>query len=71
MNVIKKIFSLIQRIFNKEEIKMIEAPTQHYNHHEKSKFVQSLKIVNAEKKKKVETLVCEGDGLGIQNKIVY
>lgn len=71
MNVIKKIISLIQRIFNKQEIKMIEASTQHYNYSEKSNFLQSLRIVNIKKKKKVETLVCDGDGLGIQKKIVY
>lgn len=71
MNVIKKIFSLIQRAFNKEEIKMIEAPAQPYNDYEKTKFIQSLKIARNKKKKQAETLVCEGDGLGIQNKISY
>ncbi len=71
MNVIKKIFSLIQRIFNKEETKMIEATTQHHNNHKKSEFVESLKIAKVRKKNKVETLVCDGDGLGIQKKITY
>lgn len=69
MNLITKIFSLLQKIFHKEEIKMIEASTQNYSSSdEKSKFIQSIKI---KKNKKVETLVCEGDGLGIQKEISY
>lgn len=37
---------------------------------EKEKFVEFLKE-EAIKKKKIETLICVGDGLGIQKKISY
>lgn len=66
---IKKIISLIKKIFNKqEEIKILESPKQQI---EKNNFIESLKInVNAKSKdKKVQTLICFGDGLGIQKKI--
>jgi hypothetical protein len=35
---------------------------------EKEEFIQSLKVTT-KKKKKIETLICKGDGLGIQGKI--
>lgn len=39
----------------------------------KSKFISSLKdaIVVGKRKCKIETLICDGDGLGIQGKISY
>lgn len=55
----------------KEETKLLEANTQNYNNDKKSKFIQSLKIVKIKKSKKIGTLVCDGDGLGIQKKISY
>ena len=48
MNAIQEIFSLIKRIFNKEEIKKINTANRCNNYNEKNKFAQSLKI----KKKK-------------------
>lgn len=66
MNFIKNIFLFFKRILKKEQgIKMLEAPA------EKTNFVDSLKINEVKEKKKVETLICVGDGLGIQTKISY
>ena len=33
-------------------------------------FMEYLKTTNTEKGKKIETLICEGDGLGIQKRII-
>lgn len=71
MNYIKKIILFLHNFFHKEHIKMIEAPVEESDYDEKSKFIQSLKIIKVKKYKKFETLICEGDGLGIQNKITY
>lgn len=74
MNIFKNIISFFKKIFNKENnIKMIEAPVQEIKKKDKASFMNSLKvnIVQKRKKKKIETLTCFGDGLGIQNKISY
>ena len=71
MDFIKNIFYFIKKLFNKEEIKMIEAPKEPIiSKEKKNTFLNSIKI-NVTKNKKVETLVCYGDGLGIQTKISY
>ena len=71
MDFIKNILYFIKKIFNKEEIKMLEAPTEPIISKEKKNiFFNTIKI-NVTKNKKVETLVCYGDGLGIQTKISY
>ena len=74
MSIIQKFILLIKKLFNKQEdIKALEAPKQTMVQDRKIDFIDSLKITALEKKKysKVETLVCEGDGLGIQKKISY
>lgn len=71
MDIIKNIVSFIKRIFNKHDnIKMIEAP-KNIQQDDKMKFINSLKVNTQKKlnKKRVETLTCFGDGLGIQTKI--
>ena len=72
MNIIRKMILFIKNIFVKqEEIKALEEPKQIINQEKKINFVESLKITTTEKKnkKRIETLICEGDGLGIQKKI--
>ncbi len=74
MNIIKKMFLFIKNIFVKqEEVKKIEEPKILENQDKKKDFLESIRITPTEKrkKKKVETLVCDGDGLGIQNKLSY
>ena len=74
MNFIKKVISFIKELFNKENIpKMIEAPTENPKNDEKVNFINSLKvnIMQNQKRNKIETLICFGDGLGIQDKISY
>lgn len=74
MNIIKKMFLLIKNIFVKqEEIKALEEPKQIKKQEKKINFIESLKITITEKKnkKRIETLTCEGDGLGIQKKISW
>ena len=77
MSIIEKMISFIKRLFKKEEIKLIEAPIEVEDEEKdkkKEKFLNSLKVEDEVKKKKklkrkIETLICVGDGLGIQGKI--
>lgn len=72
MKIIRKMILFIKNIFVKqEEIKALEEPKQIINQEKKINFIESLKITTTEKKnkKRIETLTCEGDGLGIQKKI--
>lgn len=74
MNFIKNIIEFFRNIFHKEsDIKMIEAPIESLKEDAKTNFLNSLKvnIEQKKKKKKIETLTCFGDGLGMQNKITY
>jgi hypothetical protein len=69
MNVFRKILLTIKNIFEKkEEVKLLQEPTNNKNN-----FIESLKtnITKKSENKKVETLVCNGDGLGIQKKISF
>lgn len=72
MKIIRKMILFIKSIFVKQEaIKALEEPKQIINQEKKINFIESLKITTTEKKnkKQIETLTCEGDGLGIQKKI--
>lgn len=71
MNILDSIISFFKNIFNKKEnIKMLEAPIEPIKNEAKREFVNSLKVnLKKDKKRKVETLICLGDGLGIQSKI--
>ena len=74
MNIIRKMFLFIKNIFVKQdEVKKIQEPKNAIEQDKKENFIESLKITITEKKakKKVETLTCNGDGLGIQKKITY
>ena len=72
MSFFDKIKSFIKNIFyKKEDIKMIEEPRIDVK--KKEEFIKSLKV-NLDKKRKskrIKTLICEGDGLGIQKKMKY
>ena len=74
MNIFKKIIEKIKNIFiKKEEVVMLEEGKE-YSNDEKNKFKESLKV-NVEKvskkRRKVETNICYGDGLGIKRKMEY
>lgn len=71
MNYLKKVFSFFHNLFYKKEVKMIEAPIANSSTNEKNEFIQSLRVnvKKSKKSKRIETLTCVGDGLGIQNKI--
>lgn len=72
MNIIKKMLLFIKNIFaNQNEVKKLQEPKVSAEQEEKTTFIESLRIPTTEKKgkKKVETLTCDGDGLGIQKKI--
>lgn len=75
MNIINKMISFIKRLFNKKELKQLEAPRDIKTiDDKKEKFMNSIKVVTELKKKKktkIETLICPGDGLGIQQGIKY
>ena len=71
MKIIEKIILFVKKIFIKEnEIKKIEAPKATNEQNQKKNFISYLKFDTTEKKK-IETLICTGDGLGIQKKISY
>lgn len=72
MNIIRKMILFIKNIFTKQDkVKKLTEPTIIVNDDKKENFIKSLKITTTQKrtKKKVETLTCNGDGLGIQKKI--
>ena len=74
MKFIKKFISFIKNLFNKStEVKKIDAPYKNNLLDEKkSKFIDSLAINNSNENTThiVETLVNEGDGLGIRKKLI-
>ena len=72
MNIIRKMILFIKNIFIKQyEVKKLIEPKITEKEDKKDSFIESLKITNTQKrtKKRVETLTCNGDGLGIQKKI--
>lgn len=72
MNIIRKMILFIKNVFiTHEETKTLEEPKQIIKQEKEINFIESLKITTTEKKnkKRIETLTCEGDGLGIQKKI--
>ncbi len=72
MNIIRKVILFIKNIFIKQdEVKKLAEPRIIVNEDKKESFIESLKITTTQKrtKKRVETLTCNGDGLGIQRKI--
>lgn len=70
MKILNKISIFFKNIFHKNETKKIEEPKAVKKEDE---FIKSIKVnvENKKTKKKVETMVCPGDGLGIQNKLKY
>ena len=79
MKLFKKIFAFFDRVFNKkEQVELLNSNVKESNNLEennnKNEFKDILKVKSTKtyiKKKKIETLVSVGDGLGIQNKISY
>ena len=72
MRYIKKIILFFKNLFQKDVIKALDVPIQKTNYNPKDSFINSLKVTKINKKtKEVETLICEGDGLGIKKKITY
>ena len=72
MNFFKKIVNYIKNTFTKQEVKKLENLKQNQKISKRPDFVSSLKAESKEKeKKRIETLICEGDGLGIRKKISY
>lgn len=76
MNVIKKIFEMIERIFRKkDDVKLLEEKKQPMQEpiqqNKRQLYTDSLKVERkpVKKKKKIEILTCLDAGLGIQNKI--
>lgn len=72
MNVIRRIILFIKNVFIKQQkVKKLVEPKIDIEQNKKINFIESLKITTTETKtkKRVETLICNGDGLGIQKKI--
>ena len=72
MSIIRKMILFIKNIFVKQdEVKRLEETKIVIEQDKKENFIESLKITTTEKriKNKVETLTCNGDGLGIQKRI--
>ena len=71
MNIVRKIILFIKNIFNNQsKVEKIEDSKKTLEQNKKESFMESLKTTNTEKEKKIETLICEGDGLGIQKRII-
>ena len=71
MNIVRKIILFIKNIFNNQsKVEKIEDSKNTIEQNKKENFMESLKTTNTEKEKKIETLICEGDGLGIQKRII-
>ena len=71
MNIIKKFFFQIKNyFFNGNKVKQIEKKTFVDNGYNEE-FKNSIKYKEKQPKtqNKIETLICPGDGLGIQTKI--
>lgn len=69
MNFIRKVILFIKNIFiQQDEVKTLAEPKIIVEEDKKERFIQSLRVATTERraKKKIETLICEGDGLGIQ-----
>ncbi len=74
MKILEKIKIWLKELFRKKETtKLLEESKQIVNKEKKVSFIENLKVntIEKRKKKKVETLVCTGDGLGIQSKMEY
>ena len=68
MNLINRIVNFIKSKFTKNDKPKALEKTNHEEAQEKTGFKESLSINS---KNNVETLICPGDGLGIQNKISF
>lgn len=74
MSFIKNAILFLKKLFSRESsIKRIEESTEKKMKSNYKDFENSLKvdITPKKRKKKVETLTCFGDGLGIQTKISF
>ncbi len=74
MNIIRKAILVIKNIFiKKDDAKKLTEPKTIVIEDTREEFIESLKTNTKQKgtKKKIETLTCHGDGLGIQKKITY
>lgn len=73
MNIIKRMILFFLNIFEKKEIKKLEAPAEPIKEQTKASFAETLKIniENKQKSAELETPICVGDGLGIKKKMSY
>lgn len=72
MNIIKNFISFIKNLFSKQNnVKELTESKSEINtvKNDKAQFIKSMN--NSIPKKRVETPICEGDGLGIQHNITY
>ncbi len=72
MNIIKKIILFIRNIFIKQDtVKKLPDQKVVTKENKKESFIKAIQVTPTRKntKKKVETLTCNGDGLGIQKNI--
>ena len=74
MNILEKIFEKIKSLFTKKnDIVMLDVGQESYDE-KKNNFRQSLKVMVksiSKKRKKVQTHLSFGDGLGIDDKISF
>ena len=71
MKLLDNIIRFLKNIFSKkEDVKMLEAGNIDNSGSRRDTFLENLKI-NIVKKRKVETYVWNGNGLGIQSKLKY
>ncbi len=76
MNFFQKIISFIKNKLNlkKENLKLSENTEETHskiNSSKKNDFEKSLRVPMNKKKKNIDTLVCYGDGLGINDELKF
>lgn len=73
MKFIKNIILFIKKnLYKNNLILSINSPEQVLNKGKnKEEFISNIKINKSKENDIIETLICDGDGLGIQNKINY
>ena len=68
-----RIIEFFKRLFSRKKQKLIAEPKEERLKANKDKFLNSIKVEAQEKtkKNKIKTMICDGDGLGISNKMTY
>ena len=73
MNIIRNIINFIKNLFHKKEERLLTEAEIKTTDIKKTKFLKDIRVdkSTSDSKVKINTPICEGDGLGIQKDIKY